>query len=253
MRSRPRDPGVQLLTPGEVAAMLYVHPRTVTRWAEAGKLSSVITPGGHRRFALSEVLRIMSAGVGTVASSTYEQVSGAVAHDSATAEAALSVTLTVADTAAAGALASDAAAAARCERQAAGREADTLVANQAARNVVGARIRADIAATRVRDAATLAAESALALAIPGDAQAELRASQTASTVEAAAVLVAAEAATLAEAVANDVATTAELIAAKRLNLEQAIEAEVEATAAALALRTVAAADASTTEVQGRVG
>jgi len=39
-----------LLTPAEVAAMFRVDPKTVTRWAKAGKLSSVRTLGGHRRY-----------------------------------------------------------------------------------------------------------------------------------------------------------------------------------------------------------
>ena len=38
-----------LLTPAEVAAMFRVDPKTVTRWAKAGKLTSIRTLGGHRR------------------------------------------------------------------------------------------------------------------------------------------------------------------------------------------------------------
>jgi excisionase family DNA binding protein len=45
----------QLLTPGEVAVMFRVDPKTVTRWAQAGKLSAVRTLGGHRRFHEDEV------------------------------------------------------------------------------------------------------------------------------------------------------------------------------------------------------
>jgi excisionase family DNA binding protein len=44
-----------LLTPGEVAFMLRVDPTTVARWAIAGKLSSIRTPGGHRRYSRAEV------------------------------------------------------------------------------------------------------------------------------------------------------------------------------------------------------
>jgi excisionase family DNA binding protein len=44
-----------LLTPGEVAEMLDVDPKTVTRRANAGKLASFRTPGGHRRFYEDEV------------------------------------------------------------------------------------------------------------------------------------------------------------------------------------------------------
>ena len=45
----------RLLTPGEVARMFRVDPKTVTRWAAAGRLGSIRTPGGHRRFHESEV------------------------------------------------------------------------------------------------------------------------------------------------------------------------------------------------------
>ena len=44
-----------LLTPAEVAALFRVDPKTVTRWAKAGKLTSIRTLGGHRRFRKSEV------------------------------------------------------------------------------------------------------------------------------------------------------------------------------------------------------
>lgn len=47
--------GERLLTPGEVAALFRVDPKTVTRWAAAGRISSIRTPGGHRRFRESEV------------------------------------------------------------------------------------------------------------------------------------------------------------------------------------------------------
>jgi excisionase family DNA binding protein len=45
----------ELLTPREVAAMFRVDPKTVTRWAKAGKLSAVRTLGGHRRYREAEV------------------------------------------------------------------------------------------------------------------------------------------------------------------------------------------------------
>jgi len=44
-----------LLTPAEVAAAFRVDPKTVTRWAKAGKLSSLPTLGGHRRYLEEEV------------------------------------------------------------------------------------------------------------------------------------------------------------------------------------------------------
>jgi excisionase family DNA binding protein len=56
---RPTDTE-PLLTPAEVAAMFRVDPKTVTRWAKAGKLSSIRTLGGHRRYRESEVRELLS-------------------------------------------------------------------------------------------------------------------------------------------------------------------------------------------------
>lgn len=55
----------QLLTPAEVAARFRVDPKTVTRWANSGKLSSIRTLGGHRRFKESEVRALLSQGAET--------------------------------------------------------------------------------------------------------------------------------------------------------------------------------------------
>ncbi|MEO8517618.1 MAG: BldC family transcriptional regulator [Dermatophilaceae bacterium] len=55
-----------LLTPGEVATLFRVDPKTVTRWAKAGKLTSVRTLGGHRRYRESEVRGLLGrAGIGS--------------------------------------------------------------------------------------------------------------------------------------------------------------------------------------------
>ena len=53
-----------LLTPAEVATMFRVDPKTVTRWAKAGKLTSIRTLGGHRRYREGEV-RALLAGIPT--------------------------------------------------------------------------------------------------------------------------------------------------------------------------------------------
>ncbi|MGH2811879.1 MAG: BldC family transcriptional regulator [Actinomycetota bacterium] len=49
-----------LLTPGEVAAMFRVDPKTVTRWAKAGMLTSIRTLGGHRRYREAEVKALLT-------------------------------------------------------------------------------------------------------------------------------------------------------------------------------------------------
>lgn len=55
------DDSEQLLTPSEVAKLFRVDPKTVTRWAKAGKLSSIRTLGGHRRYRAEEVRRLLDA------------------------------------------------------------------------------------------------------------------------------------------------------------------------------------------------
>ena len=49
-----------LLTPSEVAQLFRVDPKTVARWATAGKLTAVKTLGGHRRYRESEVRKLLS-------------------------------------------------------------------------------------------------------------------------------------------------------------------------------------------------
>jgi excisionase family DNA binding protein len=48
-----------LLTPAEVASLFRVDPKTVTRWAKSGKLTSIRTLGGHRRYKESEVKALL--------------------------------------------------------------------------------------------------------------------------------------------------------------------------------------------------
>jgi len=57
-----RQESEPLLTPGEVATMFRVDPKTVTRWAKTGRLTSIRTPGGHRRYRQTEV-RALLAGI----------------------------------------------------------------------------------------------------------------------------------------------------------------------------------------------
>ena len=58
--SAQRADSDSLLTPSEVASMFRVDPKTVTRWAKAGKLSAVRTLGGHRRYRESEVRNLLA-------------------------------------------------------------------------------------------------------------------------------------------------------------------------------------------------
>jgi len=53
-----------LLRTTEVARRLQVSARTVLAWAQAGKLPSILTPGGHRRYpaqGVEQVLATMTA------------------------------------------------------------------------------------------------------------------------------------------------------------------------------------------------
>ena len=52
-----------LLTPSEVGQLFHVDPKTVTRWAKAGRLTSVKTLGGHRRYRQAEVDALMEQNV----------------------------------------------------------------------------------------------------------------------------------------------------------------------------------------------
>lgn len=49
----------RLLTPGQVAALFRVDPKTVTRWAAAGRIGCVRTPGNQRRFRESEIRALL--------------------------------------------------------------------------------------------------------------------------------------------------------------------------------------------------
>ncbi len=55
-----RSPDDELLTPAEVAALFRVDPKTVTRWARAGKITAIRTLGGHRRYRSSEVRALLT-------------------------------------------------------------------------------------------------------------------------------------------------------------------------------------------------
>jgi excisionase family DNA binding protein len=52
----------ELLTPAEVATLFRVDSKTVTRWAKAGKLTSIRTLGGHRRYMQAEIMALLAKG-----------------------------------------------------------------------------------------------------------------------------------------------------------------------------------------------
>lgn len=50
-----------LLTPREVAMIFGVRTTTIARWAREGRLASLLTPGGHRRYSRAEVRELLAA------------------------------------------------------------------------------------------------------------------------------------------------------------------------------------------------
>ena len=51
------EPG--FLRPAEVADLLSVSPKTVSRWAKEGKLPFLRTLGGHRRYPAAEIQKLV--------------------------------------------------------------------------------------------------------------------------------------------------------------------------------------------------
>jgi predicted site-specific integrase-resolvase len=52
----------QLMTPGDVAKAFRVDAKTVARWAADGKLASIYTLGGIRRYSRHQVEYLMYGG-----------------------------------------------------------------------------------------------------------------------------------------------------------------------------------------------
>lgn len=57
-RQDPTPEATRWLTLTEAAEALRVHPTTLRRWADSGQVPVFLTPGGHRRFAASDVRHI---------------------------------------------------------------------------------------------------------------------------------------------------------------------------------------------------
>jgi len=49
-----------LLSPSEVARLFGVQPQSIVRWTNAGRLTAVKTPGGHRRYRREDVDRLLA-------------------------------------------------------------------------------------------------------------------------------------------------------------------------------------------------
>jgi excisionase family DNA binding protein len=47
------------LHPAEVADILQVSPKTVSRWAKEGRLPFMKTLGGHRRYPAAEIRKLI--------------------------------------------------------------------------------------------------------------------------------------------------------------------------------------------------
>ena len=154
----PQAAPEQLLTPAQVAAIVFVDPKTVSRWARAGKIPSMRTPGGHRRFRSCDVEALMRADHGPEQRQVtpVRPLSGATLSrgDPDAAGAAGDVARAAAD-----AMITEAVAIA-LEAQA---DAAAEAVTERAAAVVAAAAIAAAAASRARDArAVAAAEAALA-------------------------------------------------------------------------------------------
>lgn len=62
------------LTTTEAAELLGVHPSTLRRWADEGQIPTMVTPGGHRRFARRDVVSFGSPGPRSEAISEYGSI-----------------------------------------------------------------------------------------------------------------------------------------------------------------------------------
>jgi excisionase family DNA binding protein len=280
-----------LLTPSEVAALLYVDPKTVSRWASAGKVSSIRTPGGHRRFLKSEILALVvdvhrhedgRSTRSTLSPSTLPRATtpndedgredsfaayrtaadeaAVVAQAVAAArsiladEAAAAVISTASAVTSAARTATEAANISRANRARAASAAADGVAHAAAETAVATKLVADGAAARLSDAATDAALIVAAAAAndrDGDRRSVTAAIELAVIVKAAAVAKAEETAAAAATVASAVAAAAADVAFMVSALDRAIESNVARVAAEIQTMATATARQVAVEVDAR--
>jgi excisionase family DNA binding protein len=284
--------GDELLTPAGVASLLFVNRQTVNRWAVGGKLPFVRTPGGQRRYFKADVMAIRAGnfnlldgapgmpsprsgadphtadvgddgGRSEVAAAAVVAEAVAIALASEATEAAEAVEMIAAAVRLASEKAAAAAEKARGAREFAAKESARAVAREAARTATRLRIRADVAAAQVADAAAIAAErisdfgdsteparSAILLAdtVAAAARATAQDTERAATIVAAAVATAAtEMARMTSAVEatyeQEVATAADALLQLTTQTARRVAVETEARAAgvAVAAREAAAA------------
>ena len=55
------DANEEYISAGDAARLLRVSARTVSRWADQGRIPHLVTLGGHRRFRKSNVLELLSS------------------------------------------------------------------------------------------------------------------------------------------------------------------------------------------------
>lgn len=60
------------LTPGEVAQLFRVDGKTVARWAAEGRLATIRTLGGHRRFSRAQIETLLRNSTTRAACSSEE-------------------------------------------------------------------------------------------------------------------------------------------------------------------------------------
>jgi len=271
----------ELITPLEAGRLLCVDPKTVSRWANAGKIRSIRTGGGHRRFARSEIMAMIDLGYARTASWTSNQT---ISHSPAAAPtlprvkparsdtgerpgaaAVLTEAVAVAANVQAEQVSSDVltrammvshtaqltattAVRVREARLQAAEEAAQAVADEAAQTAVQVKIRADHSARLLSDAAVDAAALVTAAQQSGrDPDEVARAQQVAATVRDAASAAAQESVEAATRVASTVAAAAALVASQVSAADITIEGEVAQLA--VAVQALATAEARMTAAE----
>lgn len=53
-------PSSRMMTPNQVAEAFGVNAKTITRWAQTGRLHCVRTLGGHRRFDREQIETLLA-------------------------------------------------------------------------------------------------------------------------------------------------------------------------------------------------